>query len=167
MSRDIAAAKQVFLRYLRSHLIKDTTARRSILDTVLQLSGHFEAERVVTRLREAGARTGKATVYRTLPLLVDCGILKQVRLDGVRTLFEYSLGENPHDHMVCRRCARIIEFASDDVLKLRDLIARRHRFHVTGHRLQLSGLCESCASTCPLSSDSARANHIDGHPSSG
>ena len=162
MSRDAEAAKQVFLRYLRSHLIKDTTARRSILDTVLEMNGHFEAERVVARLRAAGARTGKATVYRTLPLLVDCGILKQVRFDGARTLFEYALGESPHDHMVCRRCGKIIEFASDDMVTLRDQIARRYRFHVTGHRLQLSGLCEACSSSCPLSSDSQRANHI-GH----
>ena len=54
----------------------------------------------------------KATIYRTLPLLVDCGIINQVQFGGELARYEHTFAQTPHDHMVCRRCGRIIEFDS-------------------------------------------------------
>ena len=142
--------REVFRRYLRDHGIKYTAARQKILDAVLELEDHFEAEQVLYLLRERGHQVGKATVYRTLPLLVGCGILKQVRFDVKKAYYEHAFGEGPHDHMVCRRCGRIIEFAADEVVELRTRIARRHHFHAVSHRLQLSGLCWECSIKCPV-----------------
>jgi Fur family ferric uptake transcriptional regulator len=141
---------EAFERYLRSRRIKMTAARRAILEAVLELTEHFEAEEVLHSLRERGQRVGKATVYRTLPLLVDCGILKQVRFDVKQAHYEHAFGEDPHDHMVCRRCGRIVEFGSEEVIELRRRIAQRFKFHVISHRFQLSGLCWECANTCPV-----------------
>ena len=142
--------QEAFRGYLHSRGIRYTTARRRVLDVVLELHEHFEAEQVLYLLREHGWNVGKATVYRTLPLLVDCGILKQVRFDVKRAHYELAFGEGPHDHMVCQRCGRIVEFASGEVLELRNRIARRHHFHVVSHRFQLSGLCWECSTTCPV-----------------
>jgi Fur family ferric uptake transcriptional regulator len=142
--------RQAFRRYLKDRGIKYTSARQKILDAALELREHFEAEQVLYLLRERGLKVGKATVYRTLPLLVDCGILKQVRFDVKQAHYEYAFGEAPHDHMVCRRCGRIVEFGSDEVLELRSRIAQRHHFHVTSHRFQLSGLCWECSVKCPI-----------------
>jgi len=142
--------RTAFRAYLRKHRIKHTAARSKILDAVLSVDGHFEADQVLDYLRKADSPVGKATVYRTLPLLVDCGILKQVRLEANRAHFEVAFGEQPHDHMVCRRCGRIIEFDAEEVVKLREQIARRYHFHVIAHRLQLSGLCWECSIDCPV-----------------
>ena len=142
--------REAFRHYLRSHRIKVTNARLEVLDTILGLQGHFQADQVADLLKEEGRSVGKATVYRTLPLLVDCGILKRVLLDLKRAHFELAFGEQPHDHMVCRRCGRIVEFASDEVLELRNRIAKSHHFHVTAHRFQLSGLCWECSVACPV-----------------
>lgn len=142
--------RDAFRSYLRSRGIKDTSARRKILDAVLALDEHFEAEQVLYHLRERGEKVGKATVYRTLPVLVECGILKQVRFDVKQAHYEHAFGEGPHDHMVCRRCGRIVEFGSEEVVELRNRIARRHHFHVISHRLQLSGLCWECSTACPV-----------------
>lgn len=139
-----------FRQYLKLNSIKCTTARLKILDTVLELDEHFEAEQVFYRLREQGLKVGKATVYRTLPLLVDCGILKQVRFDVKQAHYEHAFGEDPHDHMVCRRCGRIVEFSAEEVLELSRQIGRRHHFHVISHRFQLSGLCWDCSTRCPV-----------------
>ncbi|UCE58377.1 MAG: transcriptional repressor [Phycisphaerales bacterium] len=141
---------EAFRKYLRDHGIKWTKARQRTLEAVLQLKEHFEAEQVLHQLRQGGRNVGKATVYRTLPLLVDCGILKQVRFDVKQAHYEHSYGEGPHDHMVCRRCGRIIEFASEEVVELSSRIAQRHHFHVVGHRMQLSGLCWECSIVCPV-----------------
>lgn len=139
-----------FRKYLKDHGIKHTTARQKILDVVLELEHHFEAEQVLYRLRERNLTVSKATVYRTLPLLVDCGILKQVRFDVKQAHYEHAFGEEPHDHMVCRRCGRIIEFAAKEVVKLGLQIGRQHHFHVIAHRFQLSGLCWECSTQCPV-----------------
>lgn len=146
--------REIFLRYLRDHGIKTTLPRRHILDAVLTLSEHFEAEQVVYVLKEHGLGVGKATVYRTLPLLVDCGILRKIRFDVKQAYFEHAFGEKPHDHMVCHRCGRIIEFDADEVVAMRIRIARRHNFHVTSHRFDLLGLCWECSVTCPVASAS-------------
>lgn len=144
------ALREHFRDYVRARGIRYTQQRAMILDAALELGTHFEAEQVLYLLREQGHAVGKATVYRTLPLLVACGILKQVRFDVKQAHYERVFGEPPHDHMVCRRCGRIIEFDADEVVALRTRIARRHHFHVTGHRFQLSGLCWECSVACPV-----------------
>ena len=149
-TRDHDDVRAAFETYLHEHRIKYTSARRRVLDAVLTIQGHFEAEQVLYLLRERGFKVSKATVYRTLPLLIECGILKQVRFDVKQAHYELAFGEAPHDHMVCRRCGRIIEFASDEVIELRTRIAQRHHFHAISHRLQLSGLCWECSIKCPV-----------------
>lgn len=142
--------KAAFRAYLGNHGIRFTTARRKVLDAVLDLHDHFEAEQILYLLKERGTHVGKATVYRTLPLLVDCGILKQVRFEVKQAHYEHAFGAGPHDHMVCRRCGRIVEFASGEVVELRHRIGERHHFHVISHRFQLSGLCWECSIACPV-----------------
>ncbi len=141
--------RRVFQEYLRGRNVKCTDARRKVLEAVLDLREHFEAEQVLYFLRERSERVGKATVYRTLPLLVEAGILREVRFDVKHTHYELAFGEAPHDHMVCGRCGRIIEFGSNEVTKLRSKIARQHGFRVTGHRFQITGVCKDCAAAFP------------------
>ena len=63
--------------------------------------------------------------------------------------YEHTFGQQPHDHMVCRRCRRIIEFDNADVARLRASIASRHGFYAQSHRFQIMGLCSECVQTCP------------------
>lgn len=137
---------RAFAEFLRGRNVRFTSARRNILDAVLDLREHFEAEEVLYLLRQRGRSIGKATVYRTLPLLVAAGVLKQIQFDQRHTYYELAFGDRPHDHMVCRRCGRIIEFAADEVIALRSRIAGRYGFHAAGHRFQITGLCGECAS---------------------
>ncbi len=146
--------RDAFRKFLKSRSVKWTSARERILEAVLDLHDHFEAEQVLYLLHDRGSRVSKATVYRTLPLLVECGILKQVRFDVKQAHYEHAFGEDPHDHMVCRRCGRIVEFASEEVTELCTRIGRRHHFHVTSHRFQLTGLCWECSVKCPVATAS-------------
>ncbi len=145
-NEQIAVAEEAFVRYLRSQQIKYTKPRRAILRAALGLPVHFDAEQLLALLHQAGDRVAKATIYRTLPLLVDSGILKQVRLSDNQAHYEHILEDAPHDHLVCRRCGRIIEFESRRVEQLRDQIARENDFRAVSHRFGISGYCASCAS---------------------
>lgn len=146
---EMQSAENIFRAYLRDRGLKYTPERITVLREVLSTAEHFEAEQLLINLRQAGKRVAKATIYRTLPLLVSCGILKQVQFGDDLARYEHTFGQNPHDHMVCRRCRRIIEFSSEDIVRLRTILAARHRFHAQSHRFQITGLCWECLQTCP------------------
>jgi Fur family ferric uptake transcriptional regulator len=149
-AEQIQTAETVFREYLRDRGLKYTDERRELLRAVMHNDEHFEAEQLLLQLRQAGSRVAKATIYRTLPLLVSCGIVKAVQFSNDRVHYEHTYGQDPHDHMVCRRCGRIIEFDSSDVDRLRTAIAARHAFYAVSHRLQIMGLCQQCVQNCPV-----------------
>ncbi len=146
---EIQTAENIFREYLRDRGLKYTPERQTLLREVLGTDEHFEAEQLLIALRQTGRRVAKATIYRTLPLLVQCGIIKQVQFGDKMTHYEHTFGQDPHDHMVCRRCRRIIEFDSADVERLRTILATRNRFHAIAHRFQITGLCWECVQACP------------------
>ena len=146
----IATAENIFREYLRDRGLKYTDERRTMLQCVMRNDEHFEAEQLLLTMRQAGVRVGKATIYRTLKLLVACGIVKEVHFSNKQVHYEHTYGQDPHDHMVCRRCGRIIEFDAHDVLRLRTAIAAGQRFHALSHRFQITGLCETCVKACPI-----------------
>ncbi len=143
--QDIQAAEEIFRAFLHDRGLKYTPERRMLLHEVLSTPQHFEAEQLLIAMRQAGKRVAKATIYRTLPLLAQCGIIKQVQFGDNLARYEPILGQAPHDHMVCGKCHRIIEFDSSEIASLRDAIAARHGFEPSGHRFQITGLCSECA----------------------
>lgn len=147
----IETAENIFREYLRDRGLKFTEERHVLLREVLNNTDHFEAEQLLVDLRQSGKRIAKATIYRTLPLLVNCGIIRQVQFGDKLTRYEHTFGQNPHDHIVCGRCHKIIEFSSEDVVRLRTILAARFKFHALSHRFQIGGLCWECIQTCPAS----------------
>lgn len=145
----VDTAENVFREYLRDHGLKYTAERQKLLHAVMRNNEHFEAEQLLLDMRQADKRVGKATVYRTLKLLVDSGIVKEVHFSNKQVHYEHTFGQDPHDHMVCRRCGRIIEFDASEVLNLRESIAARHRFHPLSHRFQIVGFCQACEQSRP------------------
>ncbi len=141
---DVRAAETIFRAYLRQRGLKYTPERRSLLLEVLGNDEHFEAEQLLIAMRQGGKRVAKATIYRTLPLLVNCGIIKQVPFGDKLAHYEHTLGQAPHDHMICRRCRKIVEFDSREVVDLRNDLAARHGFQPLSHRFQITGLCRDC-----------------------
>lgn len=147
---EIQTAENIFREYLRDRGLKYTPERQALMREVLRNDSHFEAEQLLINLRESGGKVAKATVYRTLPLLVNCGIVRQVQFGDKLTRYEHTFGQDHHDHMVCRRCRRIVEFDSTDVEKLRTVVAAQFKFHAVSHRFQITGLCWECVQACPV-----------------
>ncbi len=146
----IHTAENLFCEFLRDRSLKYTGERMMILQAVMRTDEHFEAEQLLLTMRQQSRRVGKATIYRTLKLLVECGIVKEVHFSNKQVHYEHTYGQDPHDHLVCRRCGRIIEFDAREVVRLRTLIAAEHRFHALSHRFQVLGLCEACVKACPV-----------------
>lgn len=138
------SAYQLFEDYLNSKGLRFTRERREILDEVMRTHSHFEVEDIFAGLRKKNANISRASIYRTLPLLLDSGIVHKTLCEVMRARYEHVLGHEHHDHMVCVKCGKVIEFKKDGIEKLQEEAAKEHRFKMIGHRLVISGLCKDC-----------------------
>jgi Fur family ferric uptake transcriptional regulator len=127
----------VFRRFLRSRDLKYTQERADVLDAIIARDGAFEAEELLLDLRQRGHDVSKATVYRTIRLLLDAGIITQSLFDAKQSHYELLYGREPRDCMVCMKTGRRIEFTSRELVEVRDRICRELGWQPIGHRFQV------------------------------
>lgn len=136
-------AQDRFDDFLRKRSLKLTTERREILEAILAQAGHFEVEDLLFDMRKAGRRVSRATVYRTVDLLVQCGILMRIDLVKNQVRYEHTYKkEHPgfHHHLYCRETAKIEEFSSKDLDELLTRICRERDFAPETMRVVITGL---------------------------
>ena len=133
-----------FKELLSRQGLKYTYERRCIYDEVSRLSGHFDADSLYERFKKKEMRISRDTVYRTLPLLLESGIIQKSVGQGRRDFFERTSGKGHHDHMRCIRCGSIIEFKCDEIEALQEAVSLKHRFKLIFHDHRLFGLCRTC-----------------------
>jgi len=124
----------VFRRYLRSQDLKYTPERADILDAIIAEDGLFEAESLMDSMRSDDHRVSKATLYRTVKLLREAGIIQEVTIDGKQSHYQLIYGRKPIDALVCMRTGKRIEFSSEDVVAIRNKICEEHGWDPAGHR---------------------------------
>ena len=131
-------------RLIKAKGLKSTRQRSLIIDTFLAAPGHVSVEELWSKVRSADAKVSVATVYRTMKLLADSGLAEARNFGDGQTRYEASMGKHHHDHLICTNCGTIIEFENDRIEQLQDVIAKRHGFKVTSHKMELYGLCKNC-----------------------
>lgn len=142
--RTITPEFQVFLDYLGERKLKLTPHRELILAQFVEDEGHRSVEDVYRVVREKDPRIGYTTVYRTMKLLADCGLAREIDLaDGI-TRYEHLLNHEHHDHMICTQCGKSIEFYNAEIEDLQDAASEQLGFKVLDHKLQIYGLCSDC-----------------------
>jgi Fur family ferric uptake transcriptional regulator len=132
----------VFRRYLKSLDLRYTTERADILDAVMRLDRVFEADEVLAQRKALGKdhRVSKATVYRTLKLLVEAGILAELQLDRERIHYQLVYGKPPSDFAICVQTGTRVEFTNPRVTALCNELLQELGWAPLGHRLQLYGV---------------------------
>ena len=130
----------VFRRYLKSKGLKYTPERAQILDAIIDRDNVFEVEELLLDMRGSNHRVSKATIYRTISLLVEAGIITQALFDSKQAHYRLIYGLEPRDHMVCMRTGRLVEFSNKEITELRDKICRELGWEPTGHRFQIYAL---------------------------
>ena len=128
--------------YLEEHSLKTTKQREAILDVFLEATGHITSDDLFQRVREEHPHIGYTTVYRTMKLLCDAGLAAERHFDDGIT--RYEVAHEHHDHLVCTRCGKIIEFECRTIEETQNQIAARYGFRVLRHRHELYGHCEDC-----------------------
>jgi Fur family ferric uptake transcriptional regulator len=137
------AAKEKFLAFLEGKKLRMTAQRHAIIDTVFGTEEHFTAEQLLAWARERDASVSRATVYRTLPLLTESGLVCEMDFGGDYTYYDPNYADHPHhNHIICNDCHKIVEFESEKIDKIESEISQKLGFSVKSQRLQITGACE-------------------------
>jgi Fur family ferric uptake transcriptional regulator len=127
--------------YLEGHNLKHTRQREAILGIFLGVKGHITGEELYQRVREKYPHIGYTTVYRTMKLLCEAGLAHESNFDGTT---RYEIAHEHHDHLVCVRCGKIVEFECDLIESAQERIAKQYGFRILRHRHELYGHCPDC-----------------------
>lgn len=134
---------------LRDHSYKLTPQRQTILKTFIEHADeHLSAEDVYMLVKNQYPDIGLATVYRTLDLLAELGVLQKNDFGDGRSRYEFSnKDEHHHHHLICLNCGEVSEFDDDLLESLETIIQKRNGFKVLDHDLKFLGYCHKCQST--------------------
>ncbi len=135
----------ILREYVKQNGLKGTAQRERILEFLLGAGRHVSPEEVYDALRKSDDKLGRATVFRTLKLLEECGLASRVTFADGRQRFEPKYGRPHHDHMICVECGGILEFESPMMERFQDEAIKRHGFTALWHRHEIFGRCRACA----------------------
>ncbi len=134
-------------KHIISHHLNVTKERSAILRSFMNLGSgrHVAAEELHQEVKRHYPRIGLATVYRTLHLFCACGLTERHHFGEGHTRYELTYNIRHHDHLICTECQQIIEFENRNIEKLQEQVARQNQFTIHSHKLELYGLCHTCA----------------------
>ena len=142
---DTAAAHDILTRHLRTRgKSRSTPERFAILNEVLQTQGHFDADGLYYRLKANGVKASKATVYNTLDLLQECGLITKYRFADRLSRYEKAFGLPHHHHLVCLECGDITEFVNERLNRLQEEVCGDRGFRPNSSSVQIFGTCSRC-----------------------
>jgi Fur family ferric uptake transcriptional regulator len=137
----------IFRRFLKRQGLKFTPERAKILDAVLSKEGVFEADQLLSEMRESRHRVSKATIYRTLKHLIEAKIITEVLLDAKQSHYQLSFGREAKGHLVCVESNRIVEFSTPELKALSDRICREYGFNPVSYRFVVYGVSPEASQT--------------------
>lgn len=130
-----------FRDYLVAQGLKYTRQRRAIAEVFFASGAHLSLTELLDRAREEQSSIGYATVYRTMKLMAESGLAKEHKFGEGHVLYEPAIDGEHHDHLICVRCGKIVEYEDHEIERLQDELASRHGFKVVGHRHEIYGEC--------------------------
>ncbi len=134
---------EMFHSRLKDKGLKSTGQRDDIARVFFEIGRHISAEELYAEVKKINPHVGYATIYRTLRLLKECELVSERHFDDGQARFE-TISERHHDHFICERCGRIIEFENEGLERLQEAIAKELKARLTRHKMELYGVCAEC-----------------------
>lgn len=145
--------KEIFLEHIQKAGLRRTSQRDLILEIFLRTEDHLSSEDLYWLVQKQDPSVGHTTVYRTLKLLTEAGLAREVRFGDGKTYYEHHYNHEHHDHLICTECGKIIEFFSAEIEELQDKMAENYGFRLTNHSLRMWGVCQDCQTQTSKSKD--------------
>ncbi|MCS6895928.1 MAG: transcriptional repressor [Bacteroidia bacterium] len=149
----LTQALAVLEKYIAQKGLRRTEERYEILRAIYEELTHFDADTLHRHLSEKGSRVSRATVYNTLELLLECGLVRRYTFGEGRTLYERSLGRRQHDHLICIECGHIEEFCDPQLGAVIQGVGMLFNMQPIRHELVIYAECTR--SICPNRKESA------------
>lgn len=136
-----------FREFLRTKGQRLTPEREAVIRAVYASHDHFDADHWVSTLALQPGRkqASRSTVYRTLELMTEARLIRRVARVNDRHVYEHDYGYPQHDHLICKKCQKLIEFPNEEIAAVVEKIAAEYGFRMTGHRLEVEGICAECS----------------------
>ena len=136
--------ENIFEDYLADKNFKHSEQRKEILHIFLNIDKHLTANELYRIVQKKYPAVGYATIYRTLRLLCECGLCRELKLEDGTTRYEHLYGHQHHDHLICTKCGRFVEVVDLEIERLQEKLVKQHGFYPERHRMELYGVCKRC-----------------------
>jgi len=140
----INKAIDIFIDFLRKKDLQLTQQREEILKVFLSADKHLSVEELYALVKKKYPKVGQTTVFRTLKLLCEAGIAKEVDFGDRIVRYEAKYGHEHHDHLVCLKCGKFIEAVDERIEELQEKLCKKFKFTPHKHRLEIFGICKNC-----------------------
>ena len=135
--------KERFEEFLAQKKLRLTAQRRAIVETAFGTHQHFTADQLLEWSRAKDKSVSRATIYRTLPLLTESGLMRELDFGKDQKVYDPNYAEHPHhSHLICQDCGKIFEFESPELDELENKVCRQMGFSPQVRRLKIIAQCE-------------------------
>lgn len=134
----------IFSSQLEKSNLRKTPERFAILEEIYKRDDHFDAEALYIHMKNCNYRVSRATVYNTLELLENYDLVKKHQFGKNLAQFEKAYGYKQHDHVICARCSKVVEFCDPRIQQIKTMVGEILNFEITHHSLNLYGFCGPC-----------------------
>ncbi|MCB2185121.1 MAG: transcriptional repressor [Deltaproteobacteria bacterium] len=134
----------ILKQYLKRQDMRYTREREAIVREVFSRHDHFTVDELHLALGQSGNRISRASIYRTMPILIGAGLVAEVFQEQGQTVYEHTYGHEHHCHLRCLTCGKVVEFSEPYLHEVESKLAQQHGFQVHGHRLEVRGVCPKC-----------------------
>jgi len=136
--------KEIFSEYIGRKGHRKTPERFAILDEVYARDGHFDVESLYIHMKNHSYRVSRATLYNTMELLLDCGLVIKHQFGKNIAQFEKAYSCKQHDHIICTTCGRVDEFCDPRIHEIEKTVSNVMKYRISHHSLYFYGTCKKC-----------------------
>lgn len=134
----------LFRSFITEKGLRNTPEREEIITEIFDGDNHFDVDDLYLRLRQKGSRISKASIYRNIPLIMECGLIREVWHEDGHMHYEPIYGYDHHCHLRCIKCGKVVEFFEEDLKDIEKRLVEKYHFEIIEQRFDITGYCSKC-----------------------